>query len=137
MESPSCLQDGQEAELSHCRKTCSIKEAQNALMEDLKQMGIDLKDCTIRRKRKLATTLSEYPLIHFLRVGEWKMDNYCDSIAHYLKNNPKEAEFWKQNYSEWCKRTKPRQPQPAKTAADKLLVDDDASGPQINNVANS
>jgi len=76
----------------HCRKTRSNKEAQNALMEDLKQMGIDLKDRTIRRKRKLAMTLSEYPLIHFLRVGEWKMDKYCDSIACYLKDNPEEVE---------------------------------------------
>jgi len=58
----------------HHRKTCSNKEAQNTLMEGLKQMGIDLKDHTIRRKHKLAT-LSEYLLIHFLRVGEWKMES--------------------------------------------------------------
>jgi len=66
----------------------------------------------------------EYPLIHFLRVGEWKMDKYCESIAHYLNNNPEEAEFWKQNYSEWCKTAKPRQPQTAETATDESLVDD-------------
>jgi len=72
----------------NCRKTRSNKEAQNALMEDLKQIGIDLKDCTIKRKHKLEITLSEYPLIHFLRVGEWKMDKYCESIARYLKDNP-------------------------------------------------
>jgi len=77
----------------HCRKTVSNKEAQNALIEDLKQMGINLKDRTIRRKCKLATTLSEYPLIHFLRVGEWKIYKYCESIPHYLKDNPKEAKL--------------------------------------------
>jgi len=81
-------------------------------------MGKDLKECTMRRKHKLATTLSEIPLIHFLKVGEWKMDKYCESITHYLKNNPKEVEFWKQNYSEVCKTTEPRQPQPAETTAD-------------------
>jgi len=121
----------------HCRKTRSNKEAQNALMDDLNKMGIDLKDCTIRRKRKLAMTLSEYPLIHFLRVGEWKMDKYCESIACYLKNNPKEAEFWKQNYSEWCKTAEPRQPETAETATDELLVDDNTGGPEINEAANN
>jgi len=121
----------------HCRKTRSNKEVQNALMENLKQIGIDLKDRTIRRKRKLATTLSEYPLIHFLRVGEWKMDKYCESIACYLNNNPEEAEFWKQNYSEWCKTAKPRQPETAKTATDKLLVDNNTSGPEIDKAANN
>jgi len=74
-------------------------------------------------------------LIHFLRVGEWKMDKYCESIAHYLKNNPKVAEFWKQNYSEWCKMTEPRQPQPAETTADKSLVDNKAGGPEIDKAA--
>jgi len=121
----------------HRRKTKSNKEAQNALMDDLKKMGIDLKDRTIRRKRKLATTLSEYPLMHFLRVGEWKMDKHCESIACYLKNNPKEAEFWKQNYSEWCKTAKPRQPETAETAADKSLVDDYTRGPEINEAADN
>jgi len=109
----------------HRRKTGSNKGAQKALIEDLKQMGINLKDRTIRRKRKLATTLSEYPLIHFLRVGEWKIDKYCESIARYLKDNPEEAKFWKQNYAEWCNTTEPRQPQPAETDADESLVDDD------------
>jgi len=116
----------------HRRKTKSNKEAQNAFMENLKQIGIDLKEHSIRRKRKLATTLSEYPLMHFLRVGEWKMDKHCESITCYLKNNPKEAEFWKQNYSEWCKMAEPRQPETAETAADKLLVDDNTGGPEIN-----
>jgi len=63
------------------------------------------------------------------------MDKHCESITRYLKNNPKEAEFWKQNYSEWCKTLEPRQPQTAKTTADKSLVDDDTSGPEIDKAA--
>jgi len=71
-------------------------------------------------------------------IARYLKDNpkYCESIARYLKDNPKEAEFWKQNYSEWCKTTEPRQPQPAETTADELLVDDNTSGPEINDAAN-
>jgi len=119
----------------HRRKSKSNKEAQKALMDDLKKIGINLKERSIRRKRKLATTLSEYPLMHFLRVGEWKIDKHCESIARYLKNNPEEAEFWKQNYSDWSKTAEPRQPATAETAADESLVDDDTGGPEIDEAA--
>jgi len=69
-------------------------------VEYLKQMGVNLNVRTIRRKQ--AMTLSEYRLIHFLRMGESKMDRHCEAIACYLKEHPKEAKFWKQNYAEWC-----------------------------------
>jgi len=118
----------------HSRKTRSNKEAQKVLLEDLNQMGIHLKEHTIRRKRKLARTLSEYCLIHFLRVGKWKIDKYCEPIARYLNYNPEEAKFWRQNYLEWCKTT--RQQQPAEIATNKSLVDNNTSGPEIDDSAN-
>jgi len=37
-----------------------------------------------------------------------KINRHCQAIACYLKDHPKEAKFWKQNHTVWCRTIKPQ-----------------------------